>query len=231
MYAIWLKRRWCNYPENVTPYEKWFAENPTLYQFASKENPRNRIARFLGFGSTSAVVIYEDLHTKKIKRARNCRIDDYFFLALTHPQLQCPASQVIQALSGKTSTPQLSNELPALEYASSPFLSHELFTYEVTLPSTGPLGLILQDDDFFGLPVIVSMDEYSPFIAKCKKQLQRQAWIINIHHDKPITVDRFLTYVTNLQKNNIFGKFTNYYLVQRSCSPKNLRLKGYYRPP
>ena len=216
MYAIWLKRRWCNYPDSVTPYEKWFAEKPEFAsvhifgapititdETANKENPRNRIGRFLGFGSTSAVIIYEDILSKKIKRARNCRIDDYFSLALTHPQLKCPASQIIQAFSTKSTLPQLSLELPMLEYTSSPFLSHELFTYEVTLPSTGPLGLILQDDEFFGLPVIVSMEEFSPFTTKCKKQLRRQSWIINIHHDEPITVDRFLTYVTYLQHNNI----------------------------
>ena len=30
MYAIYLKRRWCNYPDSVAPYEKWFGTKPSF---------------------------------------------------------------------------------------------------------------------------------------------------------------------------------------------------------
>ena len=216
MYAIYIKRRWCNYPESTTPYEKWFGSKPSfkhLHIFGapititdenhSKEKARNFVGRFLGFGSTSAVVIYQDIGSGKIKRARNCRIDDYFTLTTTHPQLSCPASHLIQAAANKTSCPTLSKNLPLLEYVPSPFQQHKLFTYSVTLPQTGGFGLVLQDDEHFGLPVIISMEADSPFLKGCQKSLHRQAWIINIHQDEPITVERALEYMNYLRKNNI----------------------------
>ena len=216
MYAIYIKRRWCNYPESITPYEKWFGSKPSFNHIhifgapiaitaenSSKEEPRNFTGRFLGFGSTSAVVIYQDLQSKKIKRARNCRIDDYFSLAATHPQLVCPASQLIHSTSTSKPCPSLSKQLPILEYVPSPFHPYELFTYEVNVPQTGSFGLILQDDEHFGLPVIISMENYSPFLKGCKKSLLRQAWIINIHQGEPITVARALEYMNYLRKNNI----------------------------
>ena len=90
-----------------------------------------------------------------------------------------------------------------MEYVPSPFAQHELFTYDVTLPQTGTFGLVLQDDEHFGLPAIVSIETDSPFLKGCKKSLHRQAWIISIHQDEPITVDRTLEYMNYLRRNNI----------------------------
>ena len=216
MYCIWIKRRWCNYPESMTPFEKWFGYKPNFEQIhifgapvtiteenSGKEEPRNRIGRFLGFGSSSAVIIYEDMRSGKIKRARNCRIDNYFSLATTHPQLVCPASRLIQAASTNSTPPTLDKSLPLLEYVPSPFQEHELFTYEVTIPVTGPFGLYFQDDEFFGLPIVISMEDDSPFVLGCKKSLRRQSWIINIHQEEPITVTRVVEYLNFLRTSNI----------------------------
>ena len=216
MYAMYIKRRWCNYPNSVTPYEKWFGSKPSFKEIhifgapititdenCSKEEPRNHVGRFLGFGSSSAVIIYEDIKSGKIKRARNCRIDDYFSLATTHPKLICPASKLIHAASTNSDVPSLPNYFPHLEIVPSPFQQHELYTYQVTIPSSGPLGLVLQDDEHFGLPIIISMEATSSFLPKCKKDLRRQSWIINIHHEEPITVSRTLEYIDFLRKSNI----------------------------
>ena len=216
MYSIYVKRRWCNYPDSTTPYEKWYGTKPDFKNIhifgapvtiteenGAKEKPRNHIGRFLGFGSSSAVVIYEDIKSGKLKRARNCRIDNYFSLATTHPSLLCPASQLIQAASQNISPPLLSKDLPLLEFIPSPFQQHELYTYDVTIQSSGPLGVVLEDDEHFGLPVIVSMAPNSCFSIKCKKQLRRQAWLINIHHEEPITVNHALEYIKFLRQSNI----------------------------
>lgn len=127
----------------------------------------------------------------------------FFLLATTHPKLVCPASRLIQAASTNSSPPTLDKSLPLLEYVPSPFQSHELFPYEVTVPAKGTFGVYFQDDEFFGLPIIVSMDADSPFLRGCKKTLRRQSWIINIHHEEPITVTRVLEYLDFLRKSNI----------------------------
>lgn len=113
------------------------------------------------------LVIYEDLKSGKIKRARNCRIDDYFSLAIAHPSLVCPASRLIHSATTKTPCPDLPKDLPILELVPSPFQQHKLYTYDVSITSSGPLGLVLEDDEHFGLPVIVSMAPDSPFLVKC----------------------------------------------------------------
>ena len=217
MYSIWIKRRVYTYPDSKTPFEKWFGSKPEFRdahifgapvtitnENSSKEQPRNRLGRFLGLSSYSAVIIYEDLKTKKIKRARNCRIGNYFSLALTNSSLDCPASRLIHATSNKQPLPTLSQDLPLLEYVPSPFASHDLFTYEITVPLAGPFGITLQDDEFFGLPIIIDMSSDSYFVKGCKKSLRRQVWIINVHHDEPITASRVIEYINYLRKNQIF---------------------------
>ena len=87
----------------------------------------------------------------------------------------------------------------------TPFKYETLFSYIVTLPSRGPLGINLENDKIFGLPIINSMNANSPFKLGCKKILQKNSWIVGIHHDEPITVDRFLEYVEYLRQQGILS--------------------------
>ena len=91
MYAVYIKRRWCNYPHNITPYELWFKKKPSFHHihiFGSpvtivadeekKETGKNKVGRFLGFASTSAVIFYQNITNGNLGRARHGRIDDFF---------------------------------------------------------------------------------------------------------------------------------------------------------
>ena len=44
---------------------------------AKKEDGKNKLGYFLGFLSTSAVVLYQDIDTKSFSRARHGRIDNF----------------------------------------------------------------------------------------------------------------------------------------------------------
>ena len=124
-------------------------------------------------------------------------------LSLTHNEFVCPASQLIQATLNDKELPTFDTEPPILPYARSPFDENMTFTYKVNLPKTSPLGLDLIDDEIFGLPLITTMNSTSSFVKNCKRKLQTNSWIISIHHEEPITVDRFIEYVNFLRKNDI----------------------------
>ena len=95
MYAVYIKRRWCNYHTTTTPYELWFNKKPSFHHihiFGSpvtiiadeekKETGKNKVGGFLGFASTSAVILYQSIDTGNLGRARHCRIDDFY--AISH---------------------------------------------------------------------------------------------------------------------------------------------------
>ena len=216
MYAVYIKRRWCNYPHDKTPYELWFKKKPSFHHihiFGSpvtivaeeekKESGQNKVGRFLGFASTSAVILYQNISNGTLGRARHGRIDDFFMLALTHEEFVCPASTLIQSTLNDKALPKIDTEPPVLPYALTPFDENMTFTYTVTLPKSGPLGLEIIDDEVFGLPLICEMDINSNFVKNCKKKLHTNSWIISIHHEEPITIHRFLEYIQFLRKNDI----------------------------
>ena len=216
MYSVYIKRRWCNYPEHITPYEKWFGKKPTFHDIhifgcpitivpdePKKENGQNKVGRFLGFGASSAVLLYQDIKTNTLGRARHGRIDDMFMIALTENNFVCPGSKLIQSTLNNTPLPKFDTLPPELPYAKSPFDLSLTFTYTVLLPKTGRLGLVLCNDEIFGLPLITEMEQTSCFAKNCKKKLHTNAWIVSIHHEEPITSDRFLEYVKHLRQNDI----------------------------
>jgi len=90
-----------------------------------------------------------------------------------------------------------------LYHVNSPFDTKDLFSYEVNIPPKGQLGLLLENDEVFGLPIINKMNEDSPFIIGCKKNLQKNTWIIALHHDEPVTYERFLEYIEYLRNHSI----------------------------
>ena len=92
-----------------------------------------------------------------------------------------------------------------LTHADSAFDLEQLFSYQVDLPPTGPLGLLLEDDRDFGLPLIVRMQSDSPFLKGCKKSLTKNAWIVSVHHDEPITVERLLQYLEHLRATKVYN--------------------------
>lgn len=216
MYAVYIKRRWCNYPSNKTPYELWFNKKPSFNSIhifgapvsiipdeAKKETGQNKLGIFLGFASTSAVILYQDITSKNLGRARHGRVDDFFMLALTHEEFVCPAFKLLQATLNNSSVPKLDTLPPLLAYAKSPFDDNQTFTYTVTIPKSGSLGFQIIDDEIFGLPLIIDMTPDSCFTKGCKKKLQHQSWVVSIHHEEPITIDRFLEYIKFLQQNDI----------------------------
>ena len=47
------------------------------------------------------------------------------------------------------------------------------------------------------------MHQNSPFRKKCKTKLHQNAWIVSIHQEESITIDRFLECVKYLCKNDV----------------------------
>jgi len=211
MHSNFVNRRWCRYPDKVTPYEKWHNTKPSfrkLHIFGATLYVHNHEAKglqtksetgiYLGFGASTAVIYYLDPIKKTIKRAHNAKVDN---LQIGGNDLT-PGSQLI-AKHANVSNVTLPPSSLTLATVKSPFDYNTLFTYSVTIPLQGPLGLNIENDEVFGLPVINFMEDTSPFRIGCKRNLQKNTWLIGIHHDEPITVDRFLEYVEYLRASNI----------------------------
>ena len=236
-YCTFLQRRWCNYPETVTPYEKWHKQKPdyrTIQMFGApvyvfeKDDRKlvhsNKIGIFMGYSSTTAVVLYQDCKSKELKRCYHARVDDVF----QHPDhathfRDTPASITIRDLCATTNTIPPCND--TLTHAHSAFDLEELFTYEVTLPSTSPLGLVFEYDKDFRLPLIVSMASDSPFLVGCKKSYRKNVWIISLHYEGPITIERVMEYINFLREENTLAVSVT--LGKRPVTSSTLRYQEY----
>ena len=213
MHSNFINRRWCRINETKTPYEKWHNVVPsfnklhifgaTIYvhdHTAKKLDPKASTGIYLGYGASTSIIYYLDPLKNTIKRTHNARIDD---LQIGGNDLT-PGSRLIRNHANMSNIilPSMSLTLTTI---NSPFNQNNLFSYSVDLPPTGPLGLNMENDSVFGIPVINYMLNDSPFKPGCKKNLQKNAWIVGIHHDEPVTVDRFLEYVAYLRENKIFS--------------------------
>ena len=134
-----------------------------------------------------------------------------------------PASIMIRDLCATTNTIPPCND--TLTHAHSAFDLEELFTYEVTLPSTGPLGLVFENDQDFGLPLIVSMASDSPFLVGCKKSYRKNMWIISLHYEETITIERVMEYINFLREENILTVSVT--LGKRPVTSPTLRYQEY----
>ena len=218
MHHQFIKRRWCNYPKIITPYEAWHKKKPsfkmmhvfgaTMYihqHYRKKLDHTSRLGNFLGYGSSTAITYYLDWMTSKIKRAHHARIDT-FSTPISDHEASPPSAMVLQSIVN-TKLDNIAFESPFLNLhiIPSPFEYESLFSYNVELPSSGPLGITLETDKQFGIPIIVAMSSNSCFRKGCKKCLTQNSWIVGIQHDEPITKERVLIYIEYLRKENILN--------------------------
>ena len=213
LYNNYINRRWCKYPENITPYEKWCKIKPSFRKlhifgaaiYVHTESPKKlehkaSVGVFLGYGASTAILYYFDPVKNTIKRAHHARIDNYQVGA----NASTPGSMLIRKHADLAQI-SLPDATSALDTIPTPFTHDKLFTYEVTIPASGPLGLNMENDKIFGLPIINTMESNSPFAIGCQKIMQKNSWIVGIHHDEPITVSRFLEYIQFLRSQNILS--------------------------
>jgi len=165
---------------------------------AKKLDPKTVKGIFLGYGASTAVIYYLDQNKSTVKRAHHARVDDLEVGGHAHS----PGSMLIRQHADLQGV-LLPESSSILNFTTSPFSYDNLFSFEVSLPPSGPLGLNLEDDKVFGLPVINYMHDDSPFKTGCKKTLQKNAWIVGVHHNEPITVSGFMEYIAYLRENKI----------------------------
>ena len=78
--CTFLQRRLCNYPATMTSYERWHKHKPdyrSIHMFGApvyvfeKDDRKlvqlNKVIIFMGYSSTTAVVLYQDCKTKELK--------------------------------------------------------------------------------------------------------------------------------------------------------------------
>jgi len=211
MHSNFISRRWCRYPDTTTPYEKWNQRKPSFSKMhifgatiyvsnheAKKLDAKATTGLFLGYGASTAVMYYLDNVKNTIKRAHHAKVDN---LQVGGNELT-PGSRIIHKHANIANVNLPDHQL-TISRIASPFKYETLFSYNVSISKTGPLGLNLEDDKVFGLPIINSMEDDSPFKHGCKKILQKNSWIIGIHHDEPITIDRFIDYIAYLRAHDI----------------------------
>lgn len=89
-----------------------------------------------------------------------------------------------------------------IERVNSTFQPHNLFSYSVTIPPSGLLGLTWKNDLDFGIPLVVRMSKDSPFKKGCKKQFQSQVWIYALQDEEPIIIERVAKQIEYLRQIN-----------------------------
>ena len=149
---------------------------------------------FLGYGALTAVVYYYDKIRRQVKCAHHVQVND---LQIGGSD-ETPGSKLIS----KHATLHniiLPKSISTLKRIKTPFEYDQLFSYEVQLPQQGSLGLNMENDPVFGLPIINHMSENSPFKMGCKENLQKNALLVGIHMEEPITVEKLLDYIEILR--------------------------------
>ena len=112
----------------------------------------------------TAVVYYYDKIKRQVKRAHHDQVDN---LQIDGSD-KTPGSKLIS----KHATLHniiLPESVSTLKRIKTPFEYNQLFFYEVQLPQLGSLGLNMENDPVFRLPIINHMSENSPFKMGCKK--------------------------------------------------------------
>jgi hypothetical protein len=77
-----------------------------------------------------------------------------------------------------------------------------LFSYSVTIPPSGLLGLTWKNDLDFGIPLVVRMSKDSPCKKGCKKQYQSHVWIFALQHEEAIIIERVAEQIEYLRQIN-----------------------------
>ena len=118
---------------------------------------RSFLAVWLGYGPSTAIILYWDKARNIYGRCHHACHDDYDFQTDG-----APAQLLLERYVSKEDRP-LPEPCINYEEINSPFAPYNCFTYSVTLPPSGPTGLHMSDDKDFGLPLITRMSSDRPF--------------------------------------------------------------------
>ena len=159
------------YPETTTPYDFWtkqkllfnklhiFGATVYVHNYMNKKLDHKATAGlFLGYGASTAVVYYYDKIKHQVKCAHHVPVNDL--------QIGGSDETLGSKLISKHATLHniiLPESISTLEKIKTPFEYDQIFSYEVQLPQQGSLGLNMENDPVFGLPIINHMSENSPF--------------------------------------------------------------------
>ena len=157
----------------------------------------NRRVTFYGYAATTSVTLWYDQDKNTFGRAHISRIVNGYFHRHTKDN-PVPATVVLQGL--KLPLPENNSSLAEIK---GPFHPDDLYSYQVTIPLSGPLSVTIEDDPYFGLPLIKDILTESPFRKSCPRKFWRQSWVVNIHHEEPITARRMEEYIEHLREEKI----------------------------
>ena len=142
-------RQWIAiYPAKENPYEVWHGSKPdfrklhifgcTLYLHLNETKSLGACSEpfvWLGYGPSTAVLLYWNHLTNEFNRCHHGRLDDLVF-----PVESAPGNKMIDKYV-KGEPASLANQSFNLERVYTPFLPCNSFTYQVRIPPSEPLGL------------------------------------------------------------------------------------------
>ena len=164
---------------------------------------------FVGFANHPRVMLVWEPKKHRISRVAHGIVDEFAgnlkddklspaeFLLRNHPFALDSSNE---AFNEKVS--ELVTE-SQLTFIRNPFDSSKCFTINVTLPPSSfvDLGLIFEDDDIHGLPILVDIKPDSPLLPFIKiSYIKRKHHIVSIGKMEPITSFDAVDYLTQHQK-------------------------------
>ena len=111
---------------------------------------------WLGYRPLTEVLLFWNQASKEFGGCHHVRLGDRSFSMKDAPE------NVLICNSALSCDDKSWTKLVMLGRLDSPFQPHNLFTYQVTILPSGPLGLVSKNDLNFGLPLIVRMSPSSP---------------------------------------------------------------------
>ena len=106
----------------------------------------------------------------------------------------------------------LTHNVLALFYLTTKFFSINVFCLlqlpniqqpRCLLTSKASSPVTREENEIFGIPIIIKMHIDSPFWKGFKNKLHSSACVVSLHHNEPITVARCRKYLSHLHDTNI----------------------------
>ena len=161
-------------------YEDQTANAPQL--------PQHFDGYFVGFGSHTAVAIIWDPQSRRFRRAHHAYIDEYMVRVKTSEPFTPNATllndypQQIRTDDEKLDMNKIKIVATELDFQNSAINNNECATIQVELPPKGrPVGLAVQSDTSYGLPLLAGIHPLSPLRNQIPADLHRNCWIVALN--------------------------------------------------
>ena len=193
-YAAHIKRRLISARHNDSPYYLIYKKRPNykdLHVFGAistiikdeqnKLLPRGTTGLFMGYGNTTKSPLYFCLTNRTLQRSHHLIVND-----ASHRE-RLP--NIFTSPTNNLPTVQLNSI--KLDLLPTPFATHPIHTYEITIPHHAThAGLEILDDEYFNIPYLSKTVRDTPAFETIPAIHRRNMFIVSVNQQEPITAAR-----------------------------------------